>query len=599
MSLLSIQNLSKSFGSKVLFQSISFGIFPRDRIALIGPNGAGKSTLLKILAGTEIPDTGSVICQKGLRKSIVPQQAIFEDKTLLEIVIDATSTQPSLSEIERKTLATIALSKVGFSDFEQRTSTLSGGWNKRLALASALVLSPDVVFLDEPTNHLDLEGVLWLEKFLKNAPFAFIIVSHDRYFLENISNRVIELNKNMPKGIFSSEGNYTDFLQKREEFLLGQKTQELSLSSKVRREIEWLKQNPKARTTKSTARIQEAEQLISELKEIKSRNQTETAFIRFSSSSLESRKMIACVNCEKSLGDKLLFSGLSLTLYPGIRLGIVGANGSGKTTLLRLLAGELPPDKGTVKIADGVKVVVFDQNRTLIPPDASLRRALAPEGDTVNYRGQNIHVNGWCKKFLFSPDKLDLPFSFLSGGEKARVHIARFMCQPADVLLLDEPTNDLDIPTLEVLEKSLQEFSGAIVLISHDRYFLNSITNVILGITPEKETLFLADYSQWEAYINSREDLQKNRDVKPKSQNVTMTPTPKKMSYKELKEWEQMDQKIQDLEDEIATLSAKIESRAHTGDIEFSDKEYVALAEKQKTLDSLYERWQYLETLRN
>lgn len=599
MSLLSAQNLSKSFGSKVLFQSISFGIFPRDRIALIGPNGAGKSTLLKILAGIEAPDTGSVIYQKGLRKSYIPQQTVFEDKTLLEIVIEATLTNPLLSETERKTLATIALGRVGFSDFNQKTHTLSGGWNKRLALAAALVLSPDVVFLDEPTNHLDLEGVLWLEKFLKNAPFAFIIISHDRYFLENISSRVIELNKNTPKGIFSSEGSYTDFLRKKEEFLLGQKNQELSLSSKVRREIEWLKQNPKARTTKSSARIQEAEQLISDLKEIKTRNQKDSPFIRFSSSPLESRKMIACVNCEKSLGGKLLFSGLSLTLHPGIRLGIVGANGSGKTTLLRLLAGQLPPDKGTVKIADGVKVVVFDQNRTLIPPDTSLRRALSPEGDMVNYRGQSIHVNGWCKKFLFSPDRLDLPYSFLSGGEKARVHIARFMCQPADVLLLDEPTNDLDIPTLEILEKSLQEFSGAIVLISHDRYFLNSIANVILGITPEKEALFLADYSQWETYMNSRETAPREKDIKPKSQSPQTPISAKKMSYKELKEWEQIEQKIQSLEEDISTLSAQINSLTHTEGSEFSDKEYVLLAEKQKTLDALYDRWQYLETLRN
>jgi ATP-binding cassette subfamily F protein uup len=597
MTLLSCQGLSKSYGSRLLFKELSFGIFAGDKIGLIGPNGSGKSTLLKILSGLEIPDEGGVVRNRSLRMGYIPQETEFPDLPIQQIMLDALKDELHFSPEYKQAQIAIALSKIGFADIPSSVSAaaLSGGWKKRLALAVELIRAPDLLLLDEPTNHLDLEGVVWLEKFLKNASFAYIIISHDRYFLENTTTRIMELDKSYPKGLFAAEGSYTTFLEKREEFLSGQLQQERSLNSKVRREVEWLKQNPKARTTKSQSRIQEAQRLIQELQEIKSRNLASKSQIDFSSSKKESQKLLVATNLTKSLGGRLLFAGIDLLLAPGVRLGVVGMNGSGKTTLLRLLAGELAPDKGTIKYAEGIKIVYFDQHRAQLPSDISLRRALSPEGDTVYYRGQMIHVNSWCRRFLFSPDRLDLPFGHLSGGEKARVHIARLMLQPADILLLDEPTNDLDIPTLEVLENSLLEFQGAIVLISHDRYMLDQISNVILGLGTKSDTELFADYRQWEQYQvqkNQKEAAQEKIEKKEMPRAIERS---KKMSYSEKREWEQMESKILELEKEIEALQNQIHDPLIANQPEKLQQVCLELNLKQQALEKLFQRWQELE----
>lgn len=590
MTLISCQAISKSYGSRTLFKELTLGIFEGEKIGLVGPNGSGKSTLLKILAGLDEPDEGDVVRSRSLRLGYVPQEHNFPDQSLAEILRESLEKEAHNSPEYQQTQIAITLTKMGFSDFSVSAASLSGGWKKRLALALALVHAPDLLLLDEPTNHLDLEGVVWLEKFLDQAPFAFVVISHDRYFLENTTSRMLELDRSFPKGIFSAEGNYSQFLEKREEFLSGQLQQERHLSSKVRREVEWLKQNPKARTTKSQSRIQEAHRLIDELQEIKSRNVSVKSQFDFSSSKKESQKLLVATNLTKSMGDKLLFSGVDLLLSPGVRLGIVGLNGSGKTTLLRLLAGELAPDKGTIKRADGIKIVYFDQHRAQLAGDISLRRALSPEGDSVNYRGQSIHVNSWCRRFLFSTDRLDLPFGHLSGGEKARVHIARLMLEPADILLLDEPTNDLDIPTLEVLESSLQDFPGAIVLISHDRYMLDRLSNAILGLGTGTDTELFADYRQWERFIEEKKPSKPAADKKEKLK----TEQPPKMSYAEKKEWEQMEDKILALENEIEHLHMQLES-IQPDQLKAACE---ALDHKQKALEALYQRWQELELKR-
>jgi ATP-binding cassette subfamily F protein uup len=599
MTLLSCQNLSKSYGSRPLFQGLSFGIFSGDKIGLIGPNGSGKSTLLKILAGLDTSDEGTVVRNRSLRMGYIPQETDFPDRPVQEILLDALADEWHASPEYKQTQVAIALSKIGFTDIYASAAALSGGWKKRLALAVELVRSPDILLLDEPTNHLDLEGVVWLEKFLKNAPFAYVVISHDRYFLENTTTRMMELDKSYPKGLFTADGSYSSFLEKREEFLSGQMQQERSLNSKVRREVEWLKQNPKARTTKSQSRIQDAHRLIQELQEIKARNQTTKSQINFSSSKQESQKMLMATNLTKSMGDRLLFAGVDLILSPGVRLGIVGMNGSGKTTLLRILAGELTPDKGTLKIAEGIKIVYFDQHRAQLPADITLRRALSPQGDTVNYRGQSIHVNSWCRRFLFSADRLELPFGHLSGGEKARVHIARLMLQQADILLLDEPTNDLDIPTLEVLENSLQEFPGAIVLISHDRYMLDQISNVILGLGTQSDTELFADYRQWEHYQLQKSE-QKKEEIKEKESKKEATPRAterlRKMNYSEKREWEQMEGKIVALEKEIQSLQAQVHDPLLASQTQKLQQVCQELDGKQQALEQLYHRWQELES---
>ncbi len=597
--LFSCQSISKSHGSRQLFKDISFGIFRGDRIGLIGPNGSGKSTFLKILAGLEPSDEGVIAANRHLRIGYVPQESVFFDKSLEEIVIDSLDQDTTLDLPAKRTQALITLGKLGFLDPSQKTSSLSGGWKKRLEMAKELAKSPDLLLLDEPTNHLDLEGLLWLEKFLQSASFSYIVVSHDRYFLENVSTRMMELNKSYPKGLFSIEGPYSVFLEKREEFLNGQIQQERSLTSKVRRELEWLKQNPKARTTKSQSRIQEAQRLIQDLNQVKTRNIESKNQINFSSSARQMQKMLVATNIGKSLGGRELFSHLHFTLSPGMRLGIIGLNGSGKTTLLRILAGELPPDQGTIKYAENLSIVYFDQHRIQLPSDLSLRRALAPVGDTVNYKGKSIHINSWCKRFLFDPNRLDLPFGQLSGGEKARVHIARFMLKPADILLLDEPTNDLDLPTLEILEESLLDFPGAIVLISHDRYMLDQITNVILSLGIGSDTTLFADYRQWEELQSLQKQkkvsslpsitLEKRREM-PRSKVQS-----NKMTYLEKQEWEQMEEKILEVEQEIARQQEQLTVPAISSHPSKLQEICQKLDAKQSYLDHLYKRWAELE----
>lgn len=597
--LLNCHLVAKAYGSRQLFSEISFGIFKGDKIGLVGPNGSGKSTLLKILAGIDAPDSGSVSYRKSLRIGYVPQAQDYPSIPVNELILSCISESTPTPLHERETEVTILLSKLGFKDPTQLSNQLSGGWKKRLDIAKELINQPDILLLDEPTNHLDLEGILWLENFLQNENIAFIVTSHDRYFLDNVASRIMELNSLYPQGIFNCEGNYTHFLDKRAEYIDYQYQCERSLASKVRREVDWLRQTPKARTTKSSARVQEAENLIQELSQIRTRNKQSTSKIDFESTERETRKLLTAKNLAKSAGDRLLFTGLDLTLSPGMRLGIVGPNGCGKTTLLRLLAGELSPDKGTIKYADGLRIVYFDQHRQQLSPNDSLRRALAPNTDTVIYRGSSIHVNSWAKRFLFTPERLDLPVKQLSGGERARIGIARLMLQPADLLLLDEPTNDLDIPTLETLEESLREFPGAIVLITHDRAMLDSLTTCVLGLGLSGPPPILADYIQWEQYQKEHkkgisipsEGPKKNKEKEEKKAPVVQ----KKLSYNEKRELEQMEQTILNVEQEIAVLETELEKYTETNNLAKIQEACHKLESAHKELDRLFARWQELD----
>jgi ATP-binding cassette subfamily F protein uup len=358
-----------------------------------------------------------------------------------------------------------------------------------------------VLLLDEPTNHLDLEGILWLETAIQAAR-ASLVVTHDRYFLERVATQMVEVNRVYPQGAFQVSGNYSEFLEKREDFLEAQAKQKDALATKVRREIEWLRRGPKARTGKSRARIDSAGRLIEEFSAATARSRTGTAKIDFTASDRKTKRLIEAEGIGKTLGGRRLFENLNLVLSPGVRIGLVGANGSGKTTLLKLLEGAIQPDEGDHPARRPVRIVSFAQDRGAhLDPDTSLRRTLCPEGDMVIYRDRTIHVAGWAKRFLFRDDQLDMPVSRLSGGERARVMIARLMLTTADVLLLDEPTNDLDIPTLEVLEDSLLDFPGALVLVSHDRYLLDRVSTMVIGLDGGAGGVF-ADYSQWEAFRN-------------------------------------------------------------------------------------------------
>lgn len=588
--LVGIHELSKAFGTQTLFQGISFGIQQGDQIGLIGPNGSGKSTLLEIIAGIENPDSGHLSRRQGLRLGFATQAPEFAAEPLETILVKGLRGDPQ----DLQTRARILLGKVGFEDAQQNAATLSGGWKKRLDIARALMQEPDLMLFDEPTNHLDLEGIVWLENFLKRERLTYIVISHDRYFLENVTNKIIELNKCFPQGIFVSEGPLSTHMELKENFLEGQGQQERALANIVRDEIDWLRRSPKARTTKSTARIQRANELIGQLAEVRKRNKKDKVALDFSASERETRKLLVGKNLTKSLGDKLLFKGIDLTLSPGSCVGIVGANGTGKTTLLRLLAGQIAPDMGTLKVADDLKLVYFDQHREQIPPNVTLRRALSPLSDTVNYRGQSIHVNGWAKKFLFTPDRMELPIGCLSGGERARILIARLMLQPADILFLDEPTNDLDIPTLEVIEESIQEFTGAVVLISHDRCMMDRICTQFLGLGAGLEGEIFADFAQWEAA--SQKKSSRLELAKPTSPPSPKPSTQKKLTYKEQRELEGMEETIQKGEAEIQRLQILIESSSN--DPQKALELYQALHAAQSHLDQLFARWEELESKR-
>lgn len=591
---LNCESLSKSFGIRQLFQDLSFSISSGDRIGFIGPNGSGKTTLLKILAGIEYADEGTVSAKRGLKIGYVPQTCEFPDEKPESILLQAFDANDVMPDYERELLVQTWLSKLGFSGKESSAKKLSGGWKKRLSIAKELLFSPDLLLLDEPTNHLDLEGILWLEKFLLKEVSSYLLVSHDRYFLQTMVNRVIEVNSVYPEGLFSIEGTYGHFLEKKEEFLKGQIQQERSIASKARRELDWLRQSPKARTTKAKSRVDDAQEILEELSQIESRNRQNKADVDFSASYRETKKLLVAKNLSKEVENKrLLFQHLDFTLSPGTRIGLMGPNGSGKTTLLQIIAGELSPDQGTVKKADGLKIVYFDQHRMKLPNHITLRQALSPNGDFVCFRGQMIHVNGWCKRFLFSPDVLDMPIEKLSGGERARISIAHLMLQPADLLLLDEPTNDLDIPTLEALEESLLEFPGAVVLITHDRCMLDRVCNVFLALGNLDQNELYADYAQWERSIKSASipsEQKKGKEKKPET-----TPSKVKLSYVEKKEYEQIEGKILKLENEVQQLNRTLE------DPEISQNaaqlqvicSQIALTENQ--IEQLYLRWEELE----
>src|SRR5580698_10530456 len=496
--LLSVSAIGKRFGARVLFENLSLSLAEGDRTGLIGPNGSGKTTLLEILAGNDAPEIGTRALRKQTRLAYVPQDSLFAPGDTVSSVLSAAVDSLALEEDEKSARVQLMLGRAEFSDPATPAEALSGGWKKRLAIAAALITQPDVLLLDEPTNHLDLDGILWLETAIQAARAA-LVVTHDRHFLERVATQMVEVNRVYPQGSFQVSGNYSEFLEKREDFLEAQAKQKDALATKVRREVEWLRRGPKARTGKSRARIDSAGRLIEEFSAATARSRTGTAKIDFTASDRKTKRLIEAEGIGKTLGGRKLFENLSLVLSPGVRIGLVGANGSGKTTLLKLLDGTIQPDEGTIQRADQLRIVSFAQDRGAhLDPDTSLRRTLCPEGDMVIYRDRTTHVAGWAKRFLFRDDQLDMPVARLSGGERARLAIARLMLLPADVLLLDEPTNDLDIPTLEALEDSLTEFPGALVLVSHDRYLLDRVSTAVMGLDGQGGAQIFADYWQWE-----------------------------------------------------------------------------------------------------
>jgi ATP-binding cassette subfamily F protein uup len=572
-----------------------------DRIGVIGPNGSGKSTLLGILYGKTKPDSGDVAIRKGTRLSCVSQISEFQPGITIQEVIENALAQASVPQPERAGRLAETLGRAGFTELGVPAAQLSGGWRKRLAIAEALVQNPDVLLLDEPTNHLDLAGIEWLERLLQKSSFASVVVSHDRYFLENVSNEMVEIDRAYEDGALRVKGSYSTFLEAKEEHLHAQRNRQEALENRVHTEIEWLRRGPKARTTKSKARIDKAHKMIGELAEMKSRSNASSAQIDFSATDRQTKQLIKLEGVNCAIGERVLFENFNFSVTSGMRVGLVGPNGSGKTTLLRLLRGEILPAAGKLRKAEPLRVVYFDQNREL-DPDLLLRRALAPDSDAVIYQDRVIHVASWAARFLFSGEDLNRRVGMLSGGERARVLIAQLMLQPADVLLLDEPTNDLDIPTLEILEESLLEFHGALVLVTHDRYMLDRVSTIVLGFDGMGAIERFADYSQWEDWLESRQkerEQTKSSMVAANSRIVsdatTKAPGKRKLSYQEARELEGMEERIANAEDELQSKQAELHDPAIASDGQKLHSASLKLDEARKFIDTLYARWAELE----
>jgi ATP-binding cassette subfamily F protein uup len=597
--IINAQGLSKRYGTAPLFQNISFTVSEGDRIGLIGPNGSGKSTLLEILHGKVQPDSGNVAVRKGTKLSCVSQISEFAAGETAHSVIEAALKKSGVPEADRAFRTEEALSRAGFEDFEIPTASLSGGWKKRLAIAEALVQLPDILLLDEPTNHLDLAGIKWLETLLQNASFACVVVSHDRYFLENVADHMVELDRAYEDGFLRVNGNYSRFLEAKEQYLHAQGKRQEALENLVHTEIEWLRRGPKARTTKSKSRIDKAHSMIGELADLNNRTRTATAKIDFSASNRQTKQLIGLDRVSYTIGGRTLFRNIDFTLQSGMRVGLVGPNGSGKTTMLRLLRGEIPPTAGIIQKADSLRIVYFDQNRQL-DPDVSLRRALAPDSDSVIYQERVIHVAAWAARFLFSGEDLNRPVGRLSGGERARVLIAQLMLQQADVLLLDEPTNDLDIPTLEILEESLLEYRGALVLVTHDRYMLDRVSTIVLGLDGRGDAERFADYSQWDFWLRSQQvkpsadpkatTARKGRDSAPADRNRPRAAA-KKLTHTEGREFASIEKRIAKAEEELLARRAALEDPEISSDAPRLHTAYVEMESAQKTVDELYARW--------
>jgi ABC transport system ATP-binding/permease protein len=598
--IISAQGLGKRYGVAPLFQNISFTVSEGDRIGVIGPNGSGKSTLLEMLIGRVKPDSGDVAIRKGTRLSYVAQISEFAEGVTIRSVIETALERTAVPEAERASRFAETLGRAGFTDLDAHAATLSGGWRKRLAIAEALVQAPDILLLDEPTNHLDLAGIEWLESVLHNAAFACVVVSHDRYFLENVANEMVELNRAYEDGALRVKGNYSAFLEAEELYLHAQKKRQESLENRVHTELEWLRRGPKARATKAKARIDKAHEMIGELAEMSARGRTASAEIDFSATNRKTKQLITLEGVSYGIGSRTLFKDIHFSVMSGMRVGLVGPNGSGKTTLLRLLRGDIKPESGKIRRADGLRIVYFDQNREL-DPDITLRRALAPDSDAVIYQERVIHVAAWAERFLFSAENLNQRVGRLSGGERARVLIAQLMLQPADVLLLDEPTNDLDIPTLEILEESLLEYSGALVLVTHDRFMLDRVSTVVLGLDGQGSAERFADYLQWEAWQRSRPSKAPskagagNRVAHAIAVEGPPAVTKKRLSYSESREFDNIESRIAEAERELHTKRSALEDPAITSDRISLQNACTQLEEAQKLVDTLYARWAELE----
>ena len=586
MNILNIEHVSKIFGEKKIFDDVSYGIHEGDKIGIIGINGTGKTTLLKIIAGLEETDEGQVIKQNGLRITYLPQNPEFpNNSTVLSYVTQVTQNK----EYEARNI----LNKLGIIDHEADISTLSGGQKKRVALAKALVNPADVLILDEPTNHLDNEMVTWLEEYLIKFKGVIIMVTHDRYFLDRVTNKILEISHGK---LYGYEANYSKFLEmkaQREEMEMASERKRQSI---LRMELEWAKRGCRARTTKQKARLERLEALKNGKTPVQ-----DTAVELDSVGTRMGKKTIEFHNISKSYGEKVLIQDFNYIVLKNQRLGFIGPNGCGKSTLMKILVGAIEPDEGFMEIGDTIQIGYFSQEAEEMDNNQRVIDYIKDIAEYVPTKDGRITVSQMLERFLFDGNMQYTPIGKLSGGEKRRLYLCKVLMESPNVLILDEPTNDLDIPTLTILEDYLDSFPGIVITVSHDRYFLDNLVDRIFafegnGYLQQYEGGY-TDYAEAKQHLEVT-NTQKESDKKKTSSKEDWKqnrPTKLKFSYKEQKEYETIDDDIASLEAKIEALDAEMMANA-TNSAKLSE----LAAEKEKSenmLEEKMERWVYLNDL--
>ncbi|MBU8771256.1 MULTISPECIES: ABC-F family ATP-binding cassette domain-containing protein [Cytobacillus] len=619
MKMISVENVTKTYGEKELFNDISFTIAEKERAGLIGVNGTGKSSLLKVIAGVDLPDSGEIVTPRDYTISYSAQQPELNyDLTVLEQVFagdapilvlqreyeqallelsmhpEDSDIQQNLFELQKRmdtldawevnTDAKTILTKLGIEEFSKKIGELSGGQKKRVALAQVLIQSPDLLILDEPTNHLDFESVKWLEEYLGRYRGALLLVTHDRYFLDRVTNRMFELEGG---NLYSYKGNYAAFLEAkavREENEAAAIDKQKNL---FRRELEWIRRGAKARTTKQKARIQRFETLDSQLASVKSSEKLDMSL----SGSRLGKQVFELESASKKYGTQTILDHFDLLVKPGDRIGIIGRNGTGKSTLLNILAGRIPLDSGKRIIGQTVKIAYYTQESEDMDENKRMIEYLKETAEVVETSdGKTISAAQMLERFLFPAYSHGTPIRKLSGGEKRRLYLLKILMSEPNVLLLDEPTNNLDTQTLTVLEDYLEDFPGVVITVSHDRYFLDKVAEQLLVLKGEgKIESYYGNYSEFLESENAKPVQE--ADHAPKKARETK-PKKKRMSYKEKKEWEEIEGKIEAAESRLEAISSEMASIG--SDFEKGQALVEEETKLNEELEYLIERWSYL-----
>ena len=599
--LISLSEIKLAFGDRPLLENADLAILPRERIGLIGRNGTGKSSLLKIINGRQAPDAGDITQISGLRIATVEQEPDLDpDSTIVDLLNgDYIDTE----DWARPARAGMLIDELGLAA-EARIATLSGGNLKRVALAKALVEEPDLLLLDEPTNHLDFDGIVWLEKHLAQCRFSVVLITHDRRFLDAVTTRIIELDRGQ---LHSFPGNFSQWQKRKAEWLEAEAQQEAQFDKLLAQEEEWLRRGVKARRARNEGRVRRLEQLRRERAQRRERQGNVNLAV---AEGQRSGKLVAELkNIYLQFGDKCIVRDFSTTVMRQDRIGIVGPNGAGKTTLLRILLGELKPDRGEVRLGTGLNIAYFDQMRELLDEELSVVETISPGSEWIEIGDERKHVMTYLGDFLFSPARSRSPVSSLSGGERARLALARLFARPANILVLDEPTNDLDIETLELLEQLLLDYNGTVLLVSHDRSFLDNIVTQIIAAEGDGHWQeYVGGYDDWLAQRPNPVATKKAKKSSPVAAK-TKAPSAKKASSSkqqsrrggrlsswEEKELEEIPDAIAAIEKQQAELAKQLaDDSLYRDEPEKIDTINAQLKELEAELETLFERWETLE----